>query len=102
MSGSKIGVLVALFVAAPALAHEHADRAMGIVESVSADRVVIKATDGHSVSFAVTAETLFVRGEKPARLQDVRVGERAVVRGKRLGEKVTAVRVDLGPAATGK
>jgi hypothetical protein len=102
MLGSKTAALLLTFAAAPALAHEHADRAMGVVESVSADRIVIKATDGHPVSFTVTAETVLVRGDKPARLQDVRVGERAVVQGKRLGEEITAVRVNLGPESARK
>ena len=72
---------------------------MGVVESVTAERIVIKASDGHSVSFTVTPGTRFFRGEKPARPDDVRAGERAVVQGKRAGERVEAVRVRLGATA---
>ena len=87
-------------VSAPAaLAHEKGDRAMGVVESVTAEKIVVKASDGHLVEFTVTPDTRFFRGEKPARPGDVRVGQRAVVRGKRAGERLEAVRVSLGSAS---
>jgi len=91
--------LVALGVALggfPARAHEKGDRAMGVVESVTAEKIVVKAADGHSVAFTVTPETRFFRDDKPARPEDVRVGQRAVVHGRRAGERVEAVRVKLG------
>lgn len=98
----KMGILAAALAAAPAAAHEKGDRAMGIVESATAERIVLKAADGHAVAFTVTPETRFLRGESPARPQDVRVGERAAVNGKRSGETIQAVRVKLGPASAAK
>jgi hypothetical protein len=91
---------LALAMWAPsAVAHEKGgDRAMGVVESVTAERIVVKAPDGHLVTFAVTEETRFYQGEKAARREDVRAGQRAVVQGKKKGEQVEAVRVKLGPA----
>jgi hypothetical protein len=97
----RTGILLAAFAALaarPAVAHERGDRAMGVVASVTTDRIVIKTADGHPVTFSVTAETLFFRGDSPARPQDVRTGERAVVHGKRVGKALQAVRVKLGPA----
>lgn len=88
------------FAGVPARAHEQGGRAMGVVESVTAERIVVKASDGHSVAFTVTKDTRFFQGEKPARPEDVRVGQRAVVHGKRSGERLEAVRVKLSsPAA---
>jgi hypothetical protein len=96
----KLGLLLASLAAAgPVVAHEQGDRAMGIVASLDADRIVIKAADGHTVEFAVTPETIFVRGERPTRREDVRIGERAVVHGKRRGDSLGAVRVKLPPVA---
>ena len=95
---SKIAVLLAALAAAPAAAHETGDRTMGVVMDVAPDRIVIRAADGHAVSYAVTPDTLVVRGDKPARLEDVRVGERAVVHGKRVGGTLRAIRLRLGPA----
>lgn len=101
----KIGILFAAFAALaarPAVAHEQGDRAMGVVLSVTTDRIVIKTADGHPVTFTVTPETIFLRGESHARPEDVRPGERAVVHGKRVGETLQAVRVKLGPAPVAK
>jgi hypothetical protein len=88
---------VAALVAGPALAHEKGDRAMGVVESVTAGRIVITASDGHAVEFRVSPDTRFFVGEKAVGAQDVRTGQRAVVHGKRIGETLTAVRVKLAP-----
>jgi hypothetical protein len=101
----KTGILLAAFVALaahPAVAHEQGDREMGVVASVTADQIVIKTADGHPVTFTITSETTFYRGESQARLQDVRTGERAAVHGKRVGEALQAVRVKLGPAPPAK
>lgn len=96
---SKVFALVAALAAAPAAAHDaKADRALGTVDSVTPERIVVKASDGHALEFAVTPKTRFVRGKKPARAEDVRVGERAVVHGKKAGERVEAVEVKLGAA----
>jgi hypothetical protein len=92
----KIVAVLAALAAVPVAAHEKGDRAMGVVESVAPDRIVVKAADGHAVTFAVTPETRFFRGETPARVGDVRVGQRAVVHGKRAGDTLQAVQVKLG------
>ena len=96
-----IGLVLAL-AAMPAVAHEQAGRAMGVVEGVKKDRISVKTSDGHPVAFTVTADTRIVRGEKPARLEDVAVGERAVVNGRRVGEELQAVSVKLAPAKGSK
>lgn len=93
----KVLAVAAAVVAWPAFAHEKGDRAMGTVESITPDQIVIKASDGHTVSFAVVPETRFWVGDKTAEAPDVRAGERAVVIGKRAGEKLIALRVKLAP-----
>jgi hypothetical protein len=96
----KVFALAAALATAPAAAHDpKGDRALGVVESVTPERIVVKANDGHALEFAVTPKTRFVRGTKPARADDVRVGERAVVHGKKAGERVEAVEVKLGAAS---
>lgn len=94
----KLFGLLAL-LAAPAHAHEKGGRAMGTVESVTPDRIVIRASDGHAVSFSVTPDTRFFIGDKAARLEDARPGVRAVVRGRGSGDALTASRVKLAPPA---
>src|SRR6266498_5398564 len=99
---AKVVTLVAALAAAPATAHEKGGRVMAVVESVTTERLVVKASDGHPVEFAVTKETRFSRGERPARADDVRVGDRVVVHGKRAGERLEAVSVKLGAPAAAK
>jgi hypothetical protein len=91
--------LAVALAATSASAHEAGDRTLGTVASVTPDRIVVRASDGHEVAFKLTPETRFTRGKEAARPGDVRVGERAVVHGKRAGSEVEAVRVKLGPAA---
>ncbi len=98
----RILAVVSLLVGSPAVAHEKGGRAMGVVESVEKDRIVIKAGDGHSVAFTVNSDTQLLRGEKPASIEDVQVGERAVVNGRRVGEELQAMRVKLAPAKGSK
>lgn len=97
---AKLIALVAALAAPPALGHEKADRALGVVEKVDAQQIVLKGRDGHPVTFAVTPDTRFLRGGKPAKPGDVKVGERAVVHGRKAGERVEAVEVKLGGGAT--
>ncbi|WP_242336106.1 MULTISPECIES: DUF5666 domain-containing protein [unclassified Anaeromyxobacter] len=91
-------LLATLLTAPAAAAHEQGGRAMGVVESVTAQQLVVKTADGHSVAFTVTPETRFFRGEKPARREDVQVGQRAVIRGTHVGERLRADTVKLGAA----
>lgn len=91
--------ILATLAATPALAHDHGGHAMGIVEEVAPGRIAIRAADGHVVQFAVTPETRFSQGKSAAAVQDVRVGERAVVHGARVRGDLTAIEVKLPPAA---
>ena len=94
-----VTVLVTLVAATPVAAHEKGgDRAMGVVESVTPDRLVVKTADGHPVAFAVTPQTRFVRGDEAVRAEDVKRGQRAVVYGRRAGDALEAIEVKLGAA----
>jgi hypothetical protein len=93
----KVMALIVPVLGGPALAHEEGDRAMGVVQSLTPDRIVIQTSDGHAVSFTVDAETSFFVGEKHVTAAEVRPGQRAVVHGKRRGVGLTAVRVKLAP-----
>jgi hypothetical protein len=98
----KVLAAIVAFVAVPALAHEQSGRAMGVIESITPDKIVVRADDGHGVTFTITGETRFVRGDRPAKAGDARVGERAVVHGKKAGDALEAVQVKLGAQPSGK
>lgn len=94
-------VLIGTLVAAPAAAHERGGNALGLVQDVSPARLVIETPDGHQVAFAITKDTRFTRGGATVRLEDVKLGERAAVHGKRDGERLSALQVKLAAPRAG-
>jgi hypothetical protein len=92
------GLMASLAFCGPALAHESSDRARGTVERIDERELAVKTSDGHMVTFVITPGTHFARGEAPARREEVKVGERVVVEGKRQGHHVEAAHVKLAPA----
>jgi hypothetical protein len=92
-----VASLVAALTIRPAAAHESADRVMGIVERVTAQELVLKATDGHTVVFAITPETRFTDAGTPVPVEEIQPGRRVAVHGKKAGERIEAVWVKLGP-----
>ena len=80
-----------------ALAHGKGDHERGIVESIAPDRIVIRTSDGHTVPYAVSPETRFTVGSTPVGPDEVHVGQRAVVHGRRSGDVLSAVEVKLAP-----
>lgn len=94
----KALAILAALAAGPAAAHEKGgDRAMGIIASVSPDRLAIRTSDGHVVEFAVTPATRFTQGDARVGAERARAGGRAVVHGARSGTALRAVEVRLAP-----
>ncbi len=91
-------MLVSTVIALPALAHEAAHRAHGVVKEVTAARLVV--TDGHGkdTAFALTTGTKFSRDHKAIGREKVLVGDRAVVKGKEVSGQMEATTVELGAA----
>ncbi len=93
-------LVVSLVVAGlPAAAHEPTPRAMGVIEMATATRLVVRLADGHAISYAVTPETRFLVGRRPASLEDARAGRRVVVLARPSSDGMEAVRVKLGVEA---
>ena len=94
-----LGLVAALAIATPALAHEAGGHNRGTVERITASELALKTSDGHPVVYKLSPETRFERGGAAIGRQDVKVGERAVVEGKGHGPDLTASTVKLAPAA---
>jgi len=89
--------VAALVVAAsPALAHEGGVDAKGVVKALVADRITIDTRHGEKI-FALTPDTEFVRGSKPVKREDLRLGERVVVHARARQGALEAVQVRAGP-----
>ena len=90
-------ILIALALAAlPAFAHGGGAHVKGTVTAVSADQIKVQGADGKETAVKVTEKTQFVRGDAPAGVADVKVGERVVIHARRQGSGLEAVEVHLG------
>ena len=91
------GLVISVVIASAALAHEGGHRAYGVVKVVTATRLVVTDEHGKETDFAVTAETKFVREQKPTLRDKIMVGERVVVKGKDSSGRLEATLVSVGP-----
>lgn len=81
---------ILLWAAAPAPAHEGGVDARGVVVATGSGHIAIRGADGKELRYAVTAETRVVVGGSGAGLSDVKEGMRAVVHGRRKGDRLEA------------
>lgn len=91
------GLVVSAGIASAAFAHEGGHRAYGVVKEVSATRLVVTDEHGKDTDFAVTAQTRFVREQKPILRDSITAGERVVVKGKDSSGRLEATLVSVGP-----
>lgn len=89
-----IGALVAPVLAA---GHGGGLDARGTIKEIGPNEVVLSTAQGKDQAYALGPDTKFVRGAAPARREDVRTGERAVVHARRDGEKLHATEIRLAP-----
>ena len=94
---AAVALIALLGVASVALAHdEHGTELKGTVKSLTADKLVMTATDGDVVEFMVAEGTKFLRGTTVVKREDVVIGERAIVEYHEMGEMKHALEVKLG------
>jgi len=75
-----IALLAGLALAGIAFAHEgHHHDAMGTIEALDAEHIVLQIAADTSEQFTLSADTVFSRGTEAATSEDAEVGERAVV-----------------------
>ena len=90
--------LAAILAAPPALGHEGGVDARGTIREIGPEKVVLRTAQGQDRTFTLAPDTRFRRGTASVRREEVRAGERAVVHGRRVGEKLQATEVRLAPA----
>lgn len=97
MKGTGFVVAVMLWVAV-ANAHEGGVDARGVVAAASGDHVALRTADGVEQHFAVTARTRVLIGSAAGKIADLKPGMRAVVHGRKDGDRLEAVLVRAAPA----
>jgi len=94
-------LLMALTWMSPAHAHEGGVDVRGVVQSIESERISVRAKDGSTQTFALTNHTQFETAQAAARREDVKVGMRVVVHGRKAGGLPEARLVRLGTAPAG-
>ena len=90
----KLTALFIFLVAATAFAHAgHLHKYLGTITAIHDDQVVIHTTDGKDVTFVVTKETAFKRGDADAKRADMTNGMRVSVELALDGKSATVVKL---------
>ena len=99
--------LLALFLTFAALglfstsayAHGGYQHVMGTVQSVGADVISVKQTNGRTMDVRLDAKTTFTRGSEVLQRNDVKTGDRVVIEASKHDSYLVAHQVKLGAAA---
>lgn len=100
-------LMAGLALPAPARAHPgHEHKVMGTVSMRHENHVEVKAVDGKSAVFTLNADTKILRGKSRVKADDIKPGERIVVRatetkGKDGKQVLVATEVRLPPSSAG-
>ncbi len=91
-------LLGALATSGGVLAHEgHHHDAMGTVEAVDAEEMTLTVSEEETLTFVLTDETSYVRGDEAVLREEIVAGERAVVMYQKKDGVNTAIEVKLAP-----
>ncbi len=91
-----IPLFLVTFMALAAVAHGTGPHLMGTVKAIDASSITIEAKDGQATTAAIDANTKFEKSDKPAKREDVAVGEKVVMHTNKTGDKLTALMVKFG------
>ena len=73
-------MLVVLIAAGSAIAHPgHSHKVMGTVTGRHENHVMVKTPGGEELTIEINAKTKVTRGKKPAKIDDIKAGQRVVV-----------------------
>ena len=96
-----LSLLFVLLVPGRLLAHEgHEHKVMGTVTVVEKAHLDVETKDGKKVSVLLNKKTKYLKGETPATLADVEVGDRVVLTVVEEGDQMTAREVLLAQDPT--
>ena len=91
-------LLGALATSGGVLAHEgHHHNAMGTVDAVDAEQMRLTVSEEETLTFVLTDETSYLRGDEAVLREEIVAGERAVVMYQKIDGVNTAIEVKLAP-----
>ncbi|HEY6969499.1 MAG TPA: DUF5666 domain-containing protein [Candidatus Angelobacter sp.] len=92
--------LMIVFVASLAVAHGNEEHVMGTVTSISSHAIMVQTTSNQTKEVAITDKTTFEKSGAPAKLDDLKVGDRVVIHAGKEGNKLVAHTVRFGATKT--
>ena len=99
---SRIAFVTLSLYALAVLAHGGEEHLKGVITKIDGPSLTLKVEKGATVVVLTDAKTEFKRGDAPASLKDVAVGDKAVIHATEHDEKYLAKVVKLSPAANAK
>ena len=80
--------------------HNTADRGgtSHFIDKISPDSIVVEAKNGKTFEVAIVPATVFLKDDKPAKLQDLTLGDRVVIHATPKGLALEADEVRFAPA----
>jgi len=79
-----------------AFAHGNEQHVIGTVAKISSDSITVKTTANAMVTVSVASATEFTKGTSPAKIADLKVGDRVVIHADKDGDKLVAHTVQFG------
>jgi ribosomal protein S1 len=95
---ARIASICLLTLSIPAFAHGDMDHVLGVVTKIAGNVVTVEK-DGKSTDVVLAPTTTYEIGDKPAKLADLRVGDRVVIHAMKMEGKETAHEVRLAHPA---
>ena len=94
-----IAMFTVMLIAPVAHAHEgHAHKVMGTVSSIDGKNIMVKTTDGKTVTVMLDGKTKITQGKNKVDVSAMKVGERLVAEGPEKNSVMTATTIRLGEA----
>src|SRR5215510_1345922 len=88
-------IVVGLF-ASLAFAHRNEQHLMGVVKNISKASITVQTTNNQIQEVAITEKTTFENAGAPAKVDDLKVGDRVVIHAVKNGDKLVAHTVRFG------
>jgi hypothetical protein len=94
-----IAALLVLSVSTLARAHGGMIHVMGTVTALTGNSVSVQTQDKKTIEVALTQETTYQKGSKPATLKDLKVGDRVVIHAVKVKDALQAHEVHFSEGA---
>jgi hypothetical protein len=91
------GLAVTLLAAGPARAHDGKKHFLGTVTKIDPNLLTVETKEGKTVELTLTASTVYMKDKKPAKFEDIGLGDRVVVHATSKGTGFEVTEIEIAP-----